>query len=210
MRYGEEREETAAIMRRLYDRGLTTCSGGNVSIRISDDIVAVTPSALDKGSVRAEDIVLTDLEGNPLEKGKKTSIETGMHLAIYRERSDIRGIVHAHPLHATFFTASEIKLRTDIIAEARYLLGEPVPAPYALMGTEELAESAAAAFSDRNTRAVLLENHGVITAGDTLFKAFDRMEVLEAAARMTWMGEVTGGLNRLSRGRLREIDQLSS
>lgn len=209
MKYEREREETAATMRRLYERGLTTCSGGNVSLRIEDNIVAITPSSTDKAYIQPGDIAVVDLAGNILSGSKKTSIETAMHLSVYRARKDIRALVHAHPLHATFFTASGQRLRTDIIAEARFLLGEPVLAPYALMGTEALAESVAEAFKNEKTRAVLLENHGVMTSGDSLFRAFDRMEVLEAAAMMTWMGEISGGLRHLSSDRLEEIDQLS-
>lgn len=202
------REETAAIMRRLYERGLTTCSGGNVSMRIDGNTIAVTPSSSDKALVQAADIILIDLDGRVLEGIDKTSIETAMHLAVYRKRPDIKALVHAHPLHATFFTASKIPISTDIIAEARFLLGRPAMAAYALMGTEQLAENVALAFAEENTRVVLMENHGVITSGETLFRAFDRMEVLEAAARMTWMGEIAGGLNRLNSEQIREIDEL--
>lgn len=209
MIFENERRETAAIMRRLYERGLTTCSGGNVSVRVDESTVAITPSASDKAAVQAEDIAIVSLDGKVLTDDKKVSIETGMHLAVYRKRVDIQALVHAHPLHATLFTATHRKLRTDIIAEARFLLGEPQWAPYALMGSDQLAAIVADAFSQESTRVVLMENHGVITAGNDLFRAYDRLEVLESAAKMTLLGENLGGLNYLPEDRLREIDQLS-
>jgi L-fuculose-phosphate aldolase len=210
MKFEKERVETAAVMRRLYDRGLTTCSGGNVSVRIDENTVAITPSASDKSIVQAEDIALISLGGALITEDIKVSIETGMHLAVYRQRKDIGALVHAHPLHATLFTASHKKLRTDIIAEARFLLGEPQWAPYAIMGSETLAQIVAKAFSGKETGVVLMENHGVITAGDNLFRAYDRLEVLESAAKMTILGNDLGGMNYLSRERLKEIDELSS
>lgn len=209
MLYKSECEETAYIMGRLYERGLTTCSGGNISCRVDENTIAITPSGKDKARLKPEDIALVTLDGQSLSEDKKLSIETEMHLAVYRIREDVKALVHAHPIHASFYTASSLKLRTDIIAESRFLLGEPVKADYALMGTEDLAKQVAEAFSKEKTSVVLMENHGVITCGDSLFKAFDRIEVLEAAARMTWMSEITGGLTPLTSSRLAEIDQLS-
>lgn len=208
MKFEKERHEAAAIMRRLYDKGLTTCSGGNVSVKVDETTVAITPSSSDKAIVQADDMALVDLDGNNLTADKKVSIETGMHLAVYKRREDIRALVHAHPLHATLFTASVEKLRTDIIAEARFLLGEPGWAPYGLMGTDDLAQRVSEAFSQIQTRVVLMENHGVICAGDNLFRAYDRLEVLESAARMSLMGDMLGGMKYLSAERLKEIDQL--
>jgi L-fuculose-phosphate aldolase len=208
MDYIKKRETTAMFMSRLYERQLTTCSGGNISMRVSEDRILITPSGKDKGTLTAEDIALITLEGENLSHGLKLSIETEMHLAVYRKRADVNGIVHAHPLHGSLFTALDKPLRTDIIAEARYLLGEPRMAPYALMGTRELAEIVGETFTDRDTRVVLMENHGVITVGDSLFRAYDRMEVLEAAARMTCLGEQIGGMNYLSRERKDEIDRM--
>ena len=178
-------------------------------MKVDDNTILITPSALDKGNLTDQDIALVTLDGENLTPELKISIETEMHLSIYRMRPDIKGIVHAHPLHATMYTASKNKLHTDIIAEARFLLGEPVMAPYKLMGTKALAAIVGDSFKDSKTKVVLMENHGVITIGDNLFQAYDRMEVLESAARMSYMGETLGGLKRLSEEKKIEIDQLS-
>jgi len=206
MIFKKERDETAKYMRRLYDRGLTTCSGGNISCRPVDDRVLITASSIDKAYLRTEDIAVLSFEGKSLTPELKTSIETQMHLAIYKNRPDVLAVVHAHPTHASLFTASDKKIKTDILAEARFMLGEPAFAPYALMGTESLAEIIGQTFSDDSVSVVLMENHGVITIGRTLHQAYDRMEVLEAAARMTILGELLGDVKTLSDERRAAID----
>lgn len=208
MEYIKEKKETARTMGRLYERNLTTCSGGNISFRVTEDIVVITPSALDKASLDSDTIAVITMNGENLTPHLKTSIETEMHLEIFRRRPDVKAVVHAHPIHASLFTATDKKLRTDLLAEARYILGEPVIAPYALMGTKDLAISVGDAFKDLNTKVVLMENHGVITVGSSLFQAYDRIEVLEAAARMSLMGELLGGAKKLSAQRLAAIDAM--
>ncbi len=206
MIFKKERTETAKYMRRLYEKDLTTCSGGNISCRPADNRVLITASSIDKAYLRAEDIAVLTLGGENLTPALKTSIETQMHLAIFRNRPDVLAIVHAHPLHASLFTASQKKIKTDILAEARFMLGEPAFAPYALMGTDSLAEIVGGTFIDESVSVVLMENHGVITIGRTLHQAYDRMEVLEAAARMTILGELLGDVKTLSDERRAAID----
>ncbi|MGL1892439.1 MAG: class II aldolase/adducin family protein [Spirochaetaceae bacterium] len=208
MNYKEEKIETAQIMERLYNNHLTTCSGGNISLRVNEDTILITPSALDKGNLKSETIAVVKLSGENLTPHLKTSIETEMHLDIYRARPDVKAIVHAHPIHASLFTATDKKIRTDLLAESRFMLGEPEFAAYSLMGTKELALNVSRAFSDIKTRVVLMENHGVITIGESLFQAYDRIEVLEASARMTYMGELLGGVKGISKERLIAIDEM--
>lgn len=202
------RKEVACFMRRLYNRGLTTASGGNISIR-TPECILITPSALDKGSIRARHIGMMLETGENLTPALKPSIESAMHLAIYRARPDVNAIVHAHPPVATSFTAMDKEINCTLIAEARAILGIPVMAPYALMGTKELASVVAAAASDRQhlTNVILLQNHGIVCLGKDLLTAFDRMEVLEAAARMTLITG-TGQAKPLDSTQLRALDQL--
>ncbi|QEN08713.1 class II aldolase/adducin family protein [Oceanispirochaeta crateris] len=206
MRYQKQREAVASTMRRLYRQGLTTCSGGNISFRVDDHHVLITPAALDKGIINFRQIALMTLDGENLTPALRPSIETDMHLKILRSRKDISAVVHAHPLNASLMTATETPtIRTDLLAEARYLLKDPIFVPYALMGTEGLGNNVSEALSD-GAVAALLENHGVLTIGTTLLQAFDRLEVLEAAAAMTikMKGLVKGVA--LSQRQLSEID----
>ena len=200
-----EREQVASVMRRLYRRGLTTCSGGNVSLRCGD-VVLITPSGTDKGEITAGQIGAVTISGENLAPDLRLSIETEMHLEVYRNRPDVKGIVHAHPVTASAFAALDAKIDTRLTAETWHVLGVPVRATYALMGTKELARIVGQAA--RQGDAVIMENHGVLTVGETLFRAFDRMEILEAAARMTWIAATMGCSRPLTEARIREIEEV--
>jgi L-fuculose-phosphate aldolase len=204
-KYKPERKEVARFMRRLYDHSLTTTSGGNISLRISGDIIAITPSATDKGRMKWKDVGIMTMKGENLTPDLKPSIEAEMHLSIYRTR-DIKAIVHAHPVFATAFTAMENRINTSLTAEACAILGEPVFVPYALMGTKKLANIVAESI--KKTDILLLENHGILSVGANLLQAFDKIEVLENAARITVIVEVMGNKKSLSKARIDEIEKL--
>jgi L-fuculose-phosphate aldolase len=146
------------------------------------------------------------MDGKVRSQRHKKSMEINMHLAIYKKRPDIKAIVHAHPVFATSFAISNKLINTNIAGETRAILGEPAMAEYALMGTQKLADLVAEALS--NSNVVLMRNHGVITLGDSLFQAFDRMEVLEACAKMSVITEMLGGSHDLNVEQLKEIDNL--
>ena len=204
MIYEKEREQVAAFMQRLYRQFLTTTSGGNISCRLPDGNVAVTASQSDKANQQAETVGVVTPDGKSLTPELKLSIETGLHLAVYRVRPDVGAIVHAHPVTATFFTATDEPINMHLTAEAYAVAGETVRIPYALMGTPELA--ALVAEKMRDCDCGLMDNHGVITVGRTLLSAFDKMELLECAAKQTLMG-CTLKAHSLTPARLLELDR---
>ena len=206
MIYEKERSEVAYFMRRLYRQFLTTTSGGNISSRLPDGNIAITASQSDKGEQRPETVGVVTPEGESLTPELKLSIETGMHLAIYKARPDIDAIVHAHPVTATFFTFTERPINLKLTAEAYAVAGSVVRIPYALMGTPELA--ALAAESMRSCDCGLMDNHGVITLGKTLLAAFDKMELLECAAKQTLMS-YTVPVRELTTAQLEELDRFT-
>ena len=203
--FKEQRKEVAKFMRRLYRNGLTTTSGGNISLRVSDDRIVITPSATDKGEMHWSEVGVMSVDGENLTPDLKPSIESEMHLSIFRKR-DVTAIVHAHPVFATSFTAMKRKIDTNLTAEACAILGDPLFVSYALMGTKELAEI----VSDNISRSdiLLLENHGILSVGSSLLQAFDRIEVLENAAKMTVITSVMGSSRTLSSSRIEEIKRL--
>lgn len=203
-----QREELAYFMRRLYEQGLTTCSGGNLSMKLETGHILITPSALDKGRITADQIGMLSEDGENLTPQLKTSIETDMHISVYKARQDVRAVVHAHPVTATSFTAMKSTLLTTLTAEAYAVLGIPVVAPYALMGTKKLASIVAEAVKGSNI--VLMENHGILTTGPTILKAFDRLEVLEAAAKMTLYIHIMGSPSPINGERLEELDRFKA
>lgn len=204
--YKKERREVARFMRRLYNHGLTTTSGGNISLRLSDDHILITPSATDKGRMKWKEIGIMEISGKNLTPELKPSIETEMHLSIYRKMNDVKAVVHAHPVFASSFTATSHKIDTTLTAEAAAILGVPLMVPYALMGTPDLAKIVSGKISKSNI--LLLENHGVLTTGSSLLQAFDRLEVLENAAKMTLIVEITQKKSPLTKTRVMEIEKL--
>jgi L-fuculose-phosphate aldolase len=179
----ELKENIASFMRRLYTQGLTTTSGGNISALSDDGTVFITPSASDKGTMTGSEIGRMDLDENIIGDPFKPSIESRMHLNIYKKRPDVKAVVHAHPVNASAFAASTLKISNRYMAESYAILGEIAYCDYFLMGSEELAE--AVGNSVENADCVVMRNHGVLAVGKTLLQAFDRLEVLEAAARIT-------------------------
>jgi L-fuculose-phosphate aldolase len=144
--------------------------------------------------------------GENLTPDLKPSIECALHLNIYKKNSEVLAVVHAHPVFASSFTAMKSTINTSLTAEARAICGEPRFVNYAIMGSSDLAEivSENAAEAD----VLLLENHGILTTGKTLLSAFDKLEVLENAAKMTLIVEMTGKKKSLSPSRLRQLDKL--
>lgn len=205
MDLASKKEEVAYFMRRLYERRLTTSLGGNVSLKVNQDLVLITPSGIDKGGIQKEQIGEIRIDGTNLTPNLKLSIETPMHLAIYATRPDAIAVIHAHPVAASTFAASNFKINCRLLAESRLLLKEIQTAPYACMGTSKLAESVTQSLSAGGS-AVLLANHGALTIGETLLQAFDRMEVLESAAKITILGKILGSQTELTRYQLSEID----
>jgi len=204
-KYKTERKEVARFMRRLYKHRLTTTSGGNISMRITDDIIVITPSATDKGRMRWKEVGILNILGENLTPDLKPTIEFEMHLSIYKKKKEVTAIVHAHPVFASAFTAMKCKIDTNLTAEACAILGKPMEVPYALMGTGELAKIAAEKII--HSDILLLENHGILTTGSNLLQAFDKIEVLENAAKMTFITEMTKKRSPLSKSRILEIEK---
>jgi L-fuculose-phosphate aldolase len=205
-KYKSERKEVAHFMRRLYKHGLTTTSGGNISLRLSDDLILITPTATDKGRMKWKEVGIVNIFGENFTPQLKPSIETAMHLAIYKRKNDVSAIVHAHPVFASLFTAIKAKINTNLTSEAKAILGDPLLVRYAVMGSKALAE--VAAENIMKSDILLLENHGILTTGSTLLQAFDKIEVLENAAKMTLMTEMTGKKRPLDKARILELEKL--
>jgi L-fuculose-phosphate aldolase len=205
-KYKAERKEVARFMRRLYKHGLTTTSGGNISLRLSEELILITPSATDKGRMKWKEIGIVSIFGENLTPHLKPSIETAMHLSIYKKKAEVLAIVHAHPVFASLFTAIKAKINTNLTAEAKAILGDPLFVKYAVMGSAALAE--VAAENILKSDILLLENHGILTTASNLLQAFDKIEVLENAAKMTLMAEMTGRKKPLDKARILELERL--
>ena len=185
----EAKRSVAAFMRRSYERGLTTSTGGNISARVGS-VMVITPSGKDKSSLTSDDIALVDIPtGENLTPDKKLSIETEMHRMIYIRRPDVNAVCHSHPTYSCLFSASNEEINTSLIAESFYLLDKVKKVEYARMGTPLLAEKVSDTVA-MGYNAVLLEKHGALAVGKSVINAFDRLECLEQAAKLTVLSHI--------------------
>jgi L-fuculose-phosphate aldolase len=177
----DPRDEILDVMERIYRYRMTTTSGGNLSIRGDGGTVWITPAAVDKGSLRRSDIVRVGADG-VVDGHRPPSSELPLHRAVYRARPDVRGILHAHPVALVAFSLVHAVPDTRLLHQSRQVCGEGGFARYELPGSTALGESVAGAFAGGHD-CVILENHGVATAGTSLQEAFRRFETFEFTAR---------------------------
>ncbi len=177
---------------KMLNSGYTVETWGNISFRDKETgKVYLTPSAMDYTTVCEDDIVVCDLDGNVLEGTRKPTIETGLHLAIYKARPDVNAVVHTHPMYSTVFSCIGENIPLIIDEAAQTLGGEIVVAPYALPGTEDLANNCVEALG-QNSNACLLMSHGAVCVGETMDNAFKVSKVLEVTSEIYYMIRAVG------------------
>jgi L-fuculose-phosphate aldolase len=190
------RDQITQIISRIYKRGMTTTSGGNISIIDDEGHIWVTPSAIDKGSLRASDIICVKKDGT-IEGKHKPSSEFPFHKAIYDARPDIKSVIHAHPPALVSFSIVRQIPNTNIISQAKHICGPIGYAKYRLPGSVDLGNVIADEFK-KGYKAVIMENHGVVLGGSNLTDAFERFETLEFCARTILYGSQIGSPNYLT------------
>ena len=192
----QEKEQVVRYGKKLIDRRLTTGSGGNISVYNREkNLVAISPSGLDYYETTPEDIVILDMDGNLVEGKHRPSSEAGMHLAFYKNRADVSGIVHTHSKFATAIACMGWELPA-----VHYLIGmaghRVKCTGYATYGSDELAKKALETIGDSN--AVLLANHGLIALGEDVDRAFSTAEHLEFVSEVYYLTKTLGTPNILS------------
>jgi L-fuculose-phosphate aldolase len=199
----KHREEIVRYGRMLHEKGFVAAMDGNLSIRLKQDRILVTPTGLSKGSMRPADLVIVDLDGKQVAGRRNVTSEIGMHLMIYRTRPDVKAIVHAHPPTATGFAAAGIALTEPLVCEVVMGLGCIPLARYGTPGTAELAQSLEPYVPKYD--AILMSNHGVVAYGDTLEHAYMKMETVEHFAQISLVTHMLGRQQPLQE---REIEKL--
>ncbi len=174
------RELLTEFCKMLYDRQLTVSAGGNMSMRINDREIIITPSGRNKGLLRPEDMVKVSIDGEVLSDGKP-SIEHRFHLALYRMNPETNAVVHCHPLNCVALAVRNAEMRCNLTPEGAILLGHVPMIGYYTPGSEELVEAVA---KEGHCRAMLMERHGALTQGRTIEEAYNRMEELEFQAKL--------------------------
>jgi L-fuculose-phosphate aldolase len=180
------------VCRRLYDRNMLAAADGNVSYRVSDDLILITPSGLAKAFIGPEKMALINLAGDVLEGNP--SGERQMHLEIYRSTPLARAVVHAHPPHAVAWSLARPELKElpcEHLGEVILGAGHIPFVPYARPGTAAMGGELRKFLPD--TRAMILSRHGAVTWGESLDEAINGMERVEHSAQMLWLAESLGG-----------------
>lgn len=192
-----------AVCRDLYEKGFVTATDGNVSARLPNGNILATPTSVNKGRVNDSDLVEVTLDGVPVGAGWGPSTELGMHLFVYRERPDVRAVVHAHPTYATGFATARIPLDQPLFPEVIFGLGAIPLAEFATPSTPEVAASIAPFVKTSN--AILLMNHGVVTYGKDLDDAYFKMEKVEHAAHIVFVARTLGGEKALTAEQVQKL-----
>lgn len=176
------KEEVVHWAKELSARNLTVGTGGNISsFDRSEGLMVITPSGMEYAVLQADDMIVMKLHGDVVEGKWKPSSEWRMHAEVYQRRSDVNGVVHAHSTYATAISC--LQQEVPPIHYMVSLAGENVPcAPYATFGTQEIASGACDVMANR--RAVLLANHGILTAAPTTAQAFHILEEIEQVAKL--------------------------
>jgi L-fuculose-phosphate aldolase len=199
----ELRQFLVEICHRLYRQGMIAAGDGNVSARLDDERVLVTPTGFHKGFIREDDLVITDLQGKLLRGTKKPSSEFLMHELIYAERPEMRAVVHAHPPITVGLALAGVSLAQCVLSETCLVLGAILTAPYSTPTTHEVPDVLRPYV--RQSNAVVMDRHGALTYGRSLDEAYNRMEAMEHAAKITHAARVIGPVTPLP---AREVDKL--
>ncbi len=190
------------VSRLLYSKNLATAFEGNISV-IEDNKIYITPSGICKGFVTEEMLVVMDLDGNVLEGDYKPSSEAKMHFAAYRNRPDIKAVVHAHPPYATAFALANKPIETKAYPEMIVLFGKIPLAAYGTPSTDEIYYGMEQPIKEYDI--ILLANHGVIAVGSDVYNAFFKLESAEGIAKVLTLAGQLGGARELPPNKLEEL-----
>ncbi|MDY4888952.1 MAG: class II aldolase/adducin family protein [Sphaerochaetaceae bacterium] len=202
IRYIHPADQLVMFMSRIYERGLTTTSGGNLSIRDDNGDVWITPAGVDKGSLTNQDIMLVKKDGTIIGNHRPSS-ELPFHLSVYRKRPDINAVLHAHAPGMVAFSIARKLPELDLIPTVRKTCSKIAIAAYAVPGSTELGENIAKHFENDND-IVIMENHGVCIGAEDMFHAFMKFETLEFSADLEILASKIGKISRLKES---EIDK---
>ena len=203
MKENELKELICDIGRRIYTNSFVAANDGNITVKLSEREFLTTPTGISKGFLIPEMIVKVNEKGEVLEGTYKPSSEVKVHLRVYQEREDVGAVVHAHPPYATTFSVAHIPLDTYILPEAICALGAVPIVPYAQPSTQELADRLIPYLPEYD--AFILENHGTVTVGTDLIKAYYKTETLEYNAKITYLTKILGRWNELPKEEIQKL-----
>ena len=195
IQYIHPADQLVMFMQRIYDKGMTTMSGGNLSIKDSDGNVWITPGSVDKGTLTRKDIICVHPDGS-MEGPHKPSSELPFHLSVYKMRPDLSAVLHAHPPALVAFSVVRKTPNLDLLPTVRQICRDVQIATYDVPGSEALAEQIGKVFA-RGCDIAILENHGVCVGAPDMFTAFQRFETLNYTAQLEILANKLGTIHAL-------------
>ena len=201
------REAIVQVGSILYQSGLMVSNDGNISVRMNDGNILITPAGLCKGRISPEDLLVIDPQGNlllpALDLSLRPTSEMPMHLEVYRQRSDVRAVIHTHLVYANALAISKGEIRMDVIPEAIMTFGQVPITDYALPSSEENADAIRELIKDHDV--LILRNHGSLAVGKDLDQALIHTERLEHVCKTLVYAELLGSVKGLPNEILRQI-----
>ncbi|MCS1409462.1 MAG: Methylthioribulose-1-phosphate dehydratase [Verrucomicrobia subdivision 3 bacterium] len=199
------KEQICDVGRRMWQRAYVDGNGGNIAIRVADDLALCTPTLVSKGCMKPEEMCLVDLEGNQKAGVKKRTSEILMHLQIMKAQPRAKATAHCHPPHATAYAVAGVEPPTCMIPEIEVFVGKVPIAPYRTPGTPEMGKLVAELADQHNT--ILMGNHGAVSWSHlTVEDAYFKMEILEAYCRTVWVASQLGApLKTMSPDQLQDL-----
>jgi L-fuculose-phosphate aldolase len=207
LREPELRKLLTEICHRMYRQGYIAAGDGNVSAKLDGGRVLVTPTGFHKGFIKEDDLVVTDLHGKLLRGTKKPSSEFLMHELAYAERPDVGAVVHAHPPLTVGLALAGVSLAQCVLSETCLVLGPILTAPYSTPTTEEVPRILKPFM--RQANAIVMDRHGAITLGRDLDEAYNRLEAMEHAAKITHAARSLGPITPLPAHEVAKLQDLA-
>lgn len=200
------KQDICEIGRRIYDKGFAAANDGNITVRISDNEVLCTPTMHSKGFLKPEDISTIDMTGKQIAGNKKRSSEALLHLEIYRQRPEIKSVVHCHPPHATAFAVAREPIPQCVLPEVEVFLGDVPITRYETPGGQAFADTIIPFVSKCNV--MILANHGTVSFGEDVERAYWWTEILDAYCRILMLSRQLGRVNYLDQQKSQELLEL--
>lgn len=189
------RNAICEIGRLCYSRNYIVGADGNISGKLADGTLIITPAGAMKGFLAPEQLAHIDMQGRVVDGGPKASTEVGIHLVCYRERPDVRAVLHCHPPHAVAMTIAGFDMQCPVIPEIIVTIGGIPTAPFGTPGTDELPASIQNIVRCSDT--VVMQNHGSVTIGPNLLDAYKKLDMLEHTAKILWIASCVGTVKPL-------------
>ena len=208
--YDQQMKELSAACNRVAELGYVTSHGGNLSMRVAEDVVLITPTKVEKRNCSPDDICAINLTGEPVytPQGRKATSEWPFHLRVYQKRPDLRSVVHAHPPILTGYAIAGVDvMATPFLPECAIEVGPMILVPYAQPGSDALAEM----FDEplRRSNGFLMENHGALmTSADGIMRTVDMLEMMENAAQSAQVALALGRFKPIPEKDLADLEDV--